>query len=312
MRTILCLTLLCVAVPATLTFGVVQPPIGFERWEAPPVGPAGEWASGVDFGLTPAKIYQKYAAQLLIGLPASGLRHQQKDMRLIDIEVRADGSGLGVHLYDVVWVRNEGSFLLDSWLVTGLTAAEVELFQQFDDVIILDIERYTHGTKEWRFAIILQRNSGKFDWEVLLDVDYDTAIQAAHASGTRAVDVDRFFACGPRSAGGDCQDRYDVVLVDNAGSNLVPTIDFFQASIPYSIPGYQITDFEINALGIHTTNWVLSGNPYIMLSGQSEDDVIHNHNHRGRVIDLEVVQVPTMRPGFGSTISYWTVNLTNQ
>jgi hypothetical protein len=49
-----------------------------------------------------------------------------------------------------------------------------------------------------------------------------------------------------------------------------------------------------------------------MISGQSEDDVIENHETRGRVIDLEVEETLTGRPGFGTTISYWTVNLTNQ
>jgi hypothetical protein len=106
--------------------------------------------------------------------------------------------------------------------------------------------------------------------------------------------------------------RYDVVLVDNAGSNLMPTIDFFEVVTPYSVPGYQLTDLEITPPFTHMTNWVLSGNPYVTISGQSEDDVIENHTTRGRVIDLEVEETHTGRPGFGSTISYWTVNLTNQ
>ena len=303
----------------TLSVGTAfaeQPPIGFERWEKPPSGPFGEAASGVEFGLKPSDIYKKYAAQLLIGLPGTGPHHEQKDRRLIDIEIRSDGTGVGNYVYDIVWVRNEGDFELDSWFLHGLTADEVKLLEEFDDVIILDIERLPHE-QEWRYSIILERNSGKFDWKVLLGVDLSTASQALHGDW-RVVDVDRYQACSrrrPHPRRQACPPELDVVMVENTGTNFVNSFDLFEALPPVEVGGFQLVDLEAGEDFVsHLTNWISPGSEFVTNLSFTADEVIFGHNHRGRVIDLEIVEefIDPSNHALGSTFKWWTVNLTDQ
>lgn len=125
---------------------------------------------------------------MTIGLPADEPQFQQKDRRLIDIEVHSDGSGLANHVYDVVWVCNQGDFELESWLVPGLTETEVNQLTSTDSIAILDIERYPEG-QEWRFSAIVQRNAGKFAWDVMLVTNPTDITAEAPDRPDRAVGV---------------------------------------------------------------------------------------------------------------------------
>ena len=287
-----------------------QKPIGFERWEAP--GPIGS-GSGVDFGLKPKDIYKDYAAQFFIGLPANSPQQQQKDKRLIDIEVRSSGNALADYVWDIVWVTNEGDFKLDSWFIHELKAKEVMLLAELDDVIILDIERYAKGS-EWRYAVILQRNSGKFAWSVLLGVDLAEAADELHGD-LRVVDVDRYPAC-PRTfrRGQACPTVLDVVMVENTGSNFVDALDLVEQFPPVAVGGYQLRDLEPKGAFTHLTNWISPGSDYQTSEWFTKEEVAHSHLHTGRIIDLEIVEVPidASKPGLGTTITWWTVNLTQQ
>lgn len=284
--------------------GGTQPPIGFERWEDP--GGSCGGATGVDFNLGLADIYQQYAAQMVIGLPADEPRFQQKDRRLIDIEVHADGGGLANYVYDVVWVCNAGGFALDSWLVPALTEDDLDQLDEIDDVVILDIERYPEG-QEWRYSAIVQRNSGGFDWEVLVGTT-PAGIQAAvRRTAGRVVDVDVVAHCPPGTLPGQaCEGLRDAVVVANTGANFVQTVDVFTGFPSSSPPAqFQLTDLEAGL-----TNWVTPGNPFEVVDSATTADVVHSHGHDGRVVDLEVIAHPT-RP-VGATYTYRTVNLTNQ
>lgn len=284
--------------------GGAQQPVGFERWTDP--GGSCGGATGVDFNLGLAEIYQQYAAQMVIGLPADEPRFQQKDRRLIDIEIHGDGSGLAEYVYDVVWVCNDGGFALDSWLVPGLTEADLDQLDEFDDIVILDIERYPDGAG-WRYSAIVQRNSGEFDWEVLVGTTPADIQAAVRRTGGRVVDVDVVPYCSPRTPRGQaCEGLRDAVVVENTGANHVDTVDVF-VGFPSSSPPaqFQLTDLETGL-----TNWMTPGNPFEVVESATMADVVHSHGHVGRVVDLEVVAHPT-RP-VGATYTYRTVNLTNQ
>lgn len=293
-----------------------QKPLGFERWEDPGASCSGK-SSGVDFNLTPASIVAEYAALMTIGLSVDKPAYKQKDRRLIDIEVHSDGSGLQNNVYDIVWVCNQGDFELTSWLVPGLTEQEVLQLDALEDVVIADLERYSHGTG-FRFSAIVQRNSGKFATQVLLDTS-DAVVQATQRRmGGRVLDIDyHSWAC--TDGGSDdfpqaCPATRDAVIVENVGTNYVPTLDLVtgsQISNTFPPSGYQITDFEGNVDSPALSNWVSSGNPFVTEESTSTNVITHSHAHQGRIIDLEVDMVPDPN-GLGSDPHYSAVNLTNQ
>lgn len=284
----------------------VQHPIGFERSVDPADSCDGQ-SSGVDFNLTPGDIFQEYAAQMSIAGPTDGEAFDQKDKRLIDIEVHADGSGLANYVYDVVWVCNEGDFELESWFVPGLTENEVDLLSNFDDIAILDIERVPKGL-EWRFSAIIQRNSGEFDWEVVLDTSDDNIEAQAERQSARVVDYDYNYPCLP---GVFCGSVSDAVLIENTGTNFLPTLDMWSSFPAQSPPGFQLADLELHADIPADTNWVASGHPFTVVESDQIGEVVHSHGHTGRIVDLEV-QTIRNRSSLGSTFAYHTVNLTNQ
>ena len=191
-----------------------QPPIGYERWTVPDAN------SGVDFGQTTAQVFQKYADQLVIGLPAPA---PPKDTRLIDIEIRDDDDGgVANYVYDVVWVKDEGDFELESWFVPGLTEAELKLLPQLapQGIVAADVERYPKGD-EWRYSVILQRNAGKFGWEVLTDASLDEVLDTAERRGLRVLDLDYAvqapLTCDDVPQGQACfLATFDAILVANS------------------------------------------------------------------------------------------------
>lgn len=300
---VLSVTLVCLGAGATPA--AAQSPIGFERWTA-----ASAAESGVDFGLTALEVYQQYAAQL----PAPGLPpppHGQKDKRLIDIEIRPDGSGLANYVYDVVWIANVGDFKLDSWLITGLKEHEVKWLEGFDDAVILDIERYPNGGT-WLFSVILQRNPAKTPWQVLTSQRLEDVMTAVARTGSRLVDIDpNGSLCTPRTPRGQACGSVliDAVLVGNPG-NQVPTANalMLKPDLYDALSGdFQLVDHEAVGYGYYLTIWVTSGLAYEDSYDQTESDVLFQHSVLGRVVDLEGEVVDL--PGTATDISYYTVHL---
>jgi hypothetical protein len=261
-----------------------QPPIGYERWTNPDAD------SGVDFGLTATQVFQQYADQLVIGLPAPA---PPKDTRLIDIEIRDDDDGgVANYVYDVVWVKDEGDFELESWFVPGLTEAELKLLPQLapQGIVAADVERYPKGD-EWRYSVILQRNAGKFGWEVLTDASLDEVLDTAERRGLRVLDLDYAvqapLTCDDVPQGQACfLATFDAILVANSGSNAIETRVWFNMT-PADIAtkqnqGYQVIDRESGA-----TVWVKPGLSFELLDDLSQNEVIFEHGHHGRVVDLE-------------------------
>jgi hypothetical protein len=265
-----------------------QPPIGYERWTNPDAN------SGVDFGQTATQVFQKYADQLVIGLPAPA---PPKDTRLIDIEVRDDdGGGVATYVYDVVWVKDEGDFELESWFVPGLTETELHLLPELapQGIVAADVERYPKGN-EWRYSVILQRNAGKFGWEVLTDASLDEVLDTAERRGLRVLDLDYavpgLLSCQDVPRGQACfLATFDAILVANSGSNAVETdvhVNMSPAVIDQKeAQGFQLIDREDEG-GSLVTVWVKAGQPFEILDDLSDDEVNFEHGHHGRVIDLE-------------------------
>lgn len=279
--------LLCGNLAIRPALGATQPPIGFERWTNPDAD------SGVDFGLTVEQVFQKYAASLAFGgIPQ---QHTRKDKRLIDIEVRADDSGLAHYVYDVVWVKDEGDFMLESWFVPGLTEAELHQLPQLapQGIVAVDVERYPKGN-EWRYSAILQRNAGKFGWEVLTDAALDEVVDTAKRRGMRLLDLD-YATPGPLDCptvpGQACAlASFDAMLVANSGANAIETKLWFnmtEAQIATKQDqGYQIIDWEDGGESLASV-WVRPGLPFELQPNLAANDVIFENNHHGRVVDLE-------------------------
>jgi hypothetical protein len=267
-----------------------QPPIGYERWTHTNAD------AGVDFGLTAGQVFQKYAAQFFLGTPAE---HMQKDKRLIDIEVRPASGGLADYVYDVIWVKNEGALKLESWFVPGLTADELHQLPQLASggIVVLDVERYPQE-KEWRYSVILQRNAGKFGFDILTNASWDTIEQAKNRNGLRVLDLDYALETSVAScpspslpSGQACApSKFDAILVANTGSNQITTAVHFNMAeaqiIDKATQGYQIIDHEGLSLG-KATVWVKPGEPFNLIPGLSENEVTFENNHHGRVVDLE-------------------------
>ena len=272
-----------------------QPPIGYERWTV------ADADSGVDYGLTTKQVFQKYAQPMVApGLtPTDGT----KDNRLIDIEVRVkdgdntppDALELADYVFDVVWVKNEDHFTLESWFVPELTEDELHVLPQLapQGIVAADIERYPEGN-EWRYAAILQRNAGHFGWQVLTDAPWDEVHNTYERHGLRLLDLD-YVVKGPLSCssvpqGQACAEAtFDAILVANSGSNHIETRPWFDMS-PAQIAdkqaqGWQMIDREVG--GPVATVWVKSGRPFEVLDDLSQNEVIFEHGHHGRVVDLE-------------------------
>jgi hypothetical protein len=264
-----------------------QPPIGYERWTVPNAN------SGVDYGQTTKQVFEKYAAQMVIAMPVPD--GQVKDKRLIDIEVRGDDSPLANYVYDVVWVKNEGHFELESWFVPGMTEAELHLLPQLapQGIVAADVERYPEGN-QWRYSVILQRNAGEFGWEVLTNASLEQVLDTANRRGMRVLDLD-YATPGPLNCptvpGQACAlATLDAILVADSGSNAVDTSVHFNMS-PALIDqkeaqGWQAIDREDGGESVVTV-WVKAGQPFEILDDLSDNEVTFEHGHHGRVVDLE-------------------------
>lgn len=266
----------------------VQPPIGFERWTNPDV------ESGIDFGLTAEQVFQTYAASLpLGGIPQT---HPQKDKRLIDIEIRADGSGLANYVYDVVWVKNAGNFKLDSWFLPGLTEADLKLLPRLaqQGAVAVDVERYPEGN-QWRYSVILQQNDGHLDWDILTDASLQQVLDAAGQwDEMRLLDLD-FAQPGPLGCptvpGQACSPAtFDAILVANSGAKAIRWNVWFNLTseqlAAQEARGWRVVDWE-NPGDTLTTIVVKARGAYEIVNDLDEPAAIFEHGHHGRVVDLE-------------------------
>jgi hypothetical protein len=266
----------------------VQPPIGFERWTDPDVG------SGIDFGLTAEQVFQNYAASLpLGGIPQT---YPQKEERLIDIEIRAVGSGLAYYVYDVVWVKNTGDFKLDSWFLPGLTEADLKLLPGLaqQGAVAVDVERYPEGN-QWRYSVILQQNDGHLDWDILTDASLQQVLDAAgHWDEMRILDLD-FARPGPLNCQTDrgqaCSPAtFDAILVANSGAKAIKWNVWFNLTpeqlAAQEARGWRVVDWE-NPGDTPTTIVVKARGSYEIINDLDKPEAIFEHGHHGRVVDLE-------------------------
>ncbi len=249
-------------------------------------------------------MFQNYAASLAFGgIPQTSA---PKDKRLIDIEIRADRRGLANYVYDVAWVKDEGDFTLESWFVPGLSEAELHMLPQLapQGIVALDLERYPEGS-EWRYSAILQRNAGHFGWQVLTDAPWEQVQSTYEHQGLRLLDLD-YAVPGPLSCptvrGQACAEAtFDAILVANSGSNHLETRTWFDMTATQIAErqdqGYQMIDQERVTDGVATV-WVKPGLPFDLNDNLSEVEVTFEHNHHGRVVDLE-----------HASTSYFIVNL---
>jgi len=283
-----------------------QQPLGFERFTVSDV------ATGVDFGLTELEVFEKYAAELpLLGNPNRPI-HGQKDKRLIDIEIRPDGSGLAVYVYDVVWVQNTGSFQLDSWFLPDLTEQEVKSLERLQGAVILDIERYPRGSS-WRYSVILQRNTDDTPWKLLLDVSMHTIVEEMIPPGPppyfRPVDIDVTTVKD--------ENIFDAVLIQRVGVNnvvyvapLVLQPDVYAA---FQVANHQLVDQELvggsGFFGTYMDIFIDSGLAFTVGYELTQQQVEADHVSVGRVVDLEgrlVVNSPQ-----SNEMRYYTVHLSH-
>ena len=279
--------------------GSAQKPIGFERWEqnAP--------QSSTFFDLTIDEVYRQWANP-----PSLFVKPwRPKSTRLIDIEFNVEQNGNDV-VMSGVWVKNEGKFQLDSWLVTDVTQFELDgFFAKMPGVVILDIERYRdHG--ETRFAFILQANPNDHDWRVLTGVD-QADIEAWESEGYRVLDFDYYSSgpCTPDNEGQACIPDYsyfDAIVVRNQGANYMPTMfTGFRLNQLNDVAGYgwQLTDFEKRSGDQFLGVFVKPIMGYWLNIDQSQNQVALNQLLDGRVADLE---------GNHYSLGRWiTINLPN-
>ena len=281
-----------------------QQPLGFERFTVADV------ATGVDFGLTELEVFEKYAAELLlVGNPNRPI-HGQKDKRLIDIEIRPDGSGLAVYVYDVVWVQNTGSFQLDSWFLPDLTEQEVKSLERLQGAVILDIERYPRGSS-WRYSVILQRNTDDTPWKLLLDASIHSIVEAMIPPGPppyfRPVDIDVTTVKD--------ENIFDAVLIQRLGINNVVYVaplllqpDVYAA---FDNANHQLVDQELvggsGVFGTYLDIFIDSGLSFTVGYELTQQQVEADHVSIGRVVDLEgrlVINSPQ-----SNEMRYYTVHM---
>jgi hypothetical protein len=160
-------------------------------------------------------------------------------------------------------------------------------------IVVLDLERYPEES-EWRYSAIVQRNAGKFGWQVLTDVPLEEVLSTAERQGLRLLDLD-YAVPGPLSCptvqGQACAEAtFDAILVADSGSNAIETRLWFNMT-PADIAakqaqGLQVIDQEDGTASVATV-WVKPGLPFDRHDNLSENEVIFEHGHHGRVVDLE-------------------------
>jgi hypothetical protein len=288
--------------------GQAQQPLGFERFTVADV------ATGVDFGLTELEVFEKYAAELsLVGGPNRPL-HGQKDKRLIDIEIRPDGSGLAVYVYDVVWVQNTGSFQLDSWFLPDLNEQQVKSLENLQGAVILDIERYPRDSS-WRYSVILQRNTDNTPWKLLLDTSIHSLVEAMNPPGPppyfRPVDIDVTTV----TVKDKDKQIFDAVLIQRVGVNNVvyaaPLLLHAEHWEMFNNGIHQLVDQELaggtGPLGTYLDIFIDSGLSFTVFYELTQQQVEDAHFDVGRVVDLEgrvVINSPQ-----SNEMRYYTVHM---
>ena len=282
-----------------------QKPLGFERFTVADV------ATGVDFGLTELEVFEKYAAELpLVGSPNRPI-HGQKDKRLIDIEVRPDGSGLAVYVYDVVWVQNTGSFQLDSGSCPTSTAAG-------------EVAGEPAGHRDPRHRAVSARlvmailgdpaaQHRQHALKLLLDTSIHSLVEAMNPPGPppyfRPVDIDVTTVT--------VKDKqiFDAVLIQRVGVNNVvyaaPLLLHAEHWEMFNNGIHQLVDQElaggIGALGTYLDIFIDSGLSFTVFYDLTQQQVEDAHFDVGRVVDLE--GRVAINPLQSNEMRYYTVHM---
>ncbi|NND01101.1 MAG: hypothetical protein HKN85_13045 [Gammaproteobacteria bacterium] len=290
-------------------------PVGFERWT--PLS-----SSFVEFDHTCRQLQEKYNYPDFFGPYNPDRVKEEKDFRLIDIEVRSDIS-LG-HAYDAVVVTNSGSFNRKSWLACDLSLTYVRGLAQSKSMVILDIERYTKGGKTV-YAAILQLHEFSLDTMFIPSARLSDINAIAgndeDDSYMRVIDIDHVgyinIGC-PGSSEEACdwkgEPLYSAVLVENSGDNhiLWNLEDGWGDGAPLDnlVTGaYQLVDRELTRVNVENfeEKWhsamlsVAIDQDYHTLENLSKAQVhAANHGSQGVIVDLEwdiVWENPEIIPG---------------
>ncbi len=248
-------------------------PMGYERWTDSAA------ASGEFFDKSFAWVAGNLDNPLVIGMPAPG----PNDTRLIDIEINTVENQLQV---SGIWVENQDDFKQESWLIAGLTGADVKLLEDLQDITIVDIERYRRQGQTF-FAAIGQRNRVKQPWVFLPAVTLDDIRVWQQGLGYRLVDVD-YVSVDPNGREGPVV-YYDAVMIRNAGSNfMLWGVDLKDESDVWdlNLAGFHVTDVEyVPALDQYICVYVNVNSLFDFVWDQTANQ-IQNYNS-GKVIDLE-------------------------
>jgi hypothetical protein len=211
----------CISVPA---YGL--PPIGFERWTEPPPGFGVSYNLELDvvsaaFGSSSATFWlQMLYPDITVFTPV---------YRVIDIEIHdAPGpfSFTKPERADIVYIPNSGAFERDTWVLYGLTLDELKDWATHPELVLLDIERYSHGSKTlWAAVLLLNPINTKS--MLMTDATLADILEASADNTMRPLDVDRVGQVveprcldhGPPGQACPWDALYDAVLVDNRDYN---------------------------------------------------------------------------------------------
>ena len=280
------------------TLAAVPLPVGFERWTPTSY-------SDVKFDQQCGAVQKEYNApsgsrdtKSSSRIPHAGSYKipyiPDRDFRVIDIEVKFN-SFAGEHLLDIIFVKNSGPFKRDSWVLCGLTTAEVQSWADNKHFALLDVERYTRKNGDVRWAVILQDDP--FNLKTLIFTG-PTALSIDNINGTfgqdpddadwRVLDIDVAGANGVNAT-------YDVVLIQNHGGNhKLWNLEQGWSDESLVAGAYQLIDRErVGDYYDPKSPWfsamlsVAVNNDYCTFEHLDHDGVWFNHNVKGITIDLE-------------------------
>jgi len=277
-------------------YAAVPLPVGFERWTPTSY-------SIVEFDQECGAVQKKYNApsgsrdsKSSSQIPHAGSYKipyiSDPDFRVMDIEVKYN-SFAEEHRLDLIAVKNTGDFKRDSWVLCGLTTAEVKKWADNKQFALLDVERYTRKNGETRWAIVLQVDpfnlSSLFFEELSMENINSTFGQDPDDADWRVLDIDFAGANGINNV-------YNVILIQNHGDNhMLWNLEEGWSYENLVAGAYQLIDreliFRTMVNGYHL--WksamlsVAVNNDYCTLEHLDRDGVWFNHDFKGITIDLE-------------------------
>ncbi len=281
-------------------------PVGYERW-TPNEG------YDVVFNQTCDQLMHAYNYPKFFGPSKGRDEHvQEKDYRIIDIEVRKEFDDSEV--LDAVIVPNFGDWNRKSWLICDLSLSMLQSLATSKYMVMLDVERYKRAGRTY-YAVILQIHGFELDTFFMPSARLSDIKMFAGDDSIdeymRVVDIDKV---GEISVSGNCEHvddgvacggveaLYHAVLIRNTGDNhVLYNLEHGEGDgwpLDELVPGaYQLIDRELTRVSIinqDTEVWhsamlsVAIDQDYHTLENLSQNDVIGmNHGPRGTIIDLE-------------------------